>query len=642
MSSRRRKLCALFGTLAITLSMTACQATTQSVTEVAESTSETEETASVLDSTDMFTDKDKEVGYDEDSAVTIELQDNESTAGSDSVDITDNVIRITEEGTYIISGTLSDGQIIVDADDAKVRLVLKDANITCKTSAAIYVLSADKVFITTADGTSNYVSTSGDFEAIDENNIDAAIYSKSDLTLNGEGSLEVSCASGHGIVSKDDLVITSGKYVVNALNHALSGKDSVRIAGGTYTLTAGKDGIHSENSDDEEKGFVYIETGSFNISCEGDGIDASNVVEILDGSFDIVAGGGADNGIVHREESFDFSKWSSEDGERPEMNEMPGGENKQGMMGRPGQGEMSDMGEKPEIDDENSKETTTEYSTAQSTDSSTKGIKADGGVYIYGGEFIINSADDSFHAGGTLEINGGNFEIASGDDGMHADEALVINAGTINVSESYEGIEGLTITLNGGEIEVVSSDDGLNAAGGADSSGFGGFQNDMFGSSEDVWIEINGGYLYVIASGDGVDSNGSLTINGGEVYIDGPSDSGNAAIDYGENAIASINGGIVVAVGSSGMLEGFDSSSAQGIMTVSVGSGSAGDVITLSDANGNELLSHTAAKAYDAVVISCPEIVEDETYSLHTGSNETTIEMTSLIYSSLTGGMHMK
>ncbi len=601
MSCRNKKIRAMLGAIVLTASMTVtavgCGNTSAGSTETADAVTELQTEAAeasnidgILDSSDMFTNRDKEIGYDEESAIAINLSDGASTADSDSVVIDGDTITITEEGTYILSGSLTNGQIVVEAENAKVQLVLDNADISCETSAAIYVKDADKVFITTTDGSTNTVCTSGEFEAIDDNNIDAAIFSKSDLTLNGAGSLEVTCPNGHGILSKDDLVITSGEYVVDAGKHALSGKDSVRIAGGIFDLTAGRDGIHSENTDEGEKGFVYIENGSFTITSDGDGIDASYVVEIVDGSFDITAGGGYENGEVHKD------------------NDMMGGF---GNMG----GRMPDG------------------STGEGNAPS--GIKADGALQILGGDYNINSADDAFHTNSTLEIRDGNMEIATGDDGMHADDALVISDGDINITESYEGIEGLTITIDGGNISIVSGDDGLNAAGGADSSGFGGMGTDMFVSNDDIWIEINGGYLYILAGGDGVDSNGDLTINGGDVYIDGPSDGGNSAIDYGDNAAAYINGGTVVAVGSSDMVEAFDASSEQAVMSVSVSAGSAGDEIKLLDSDGNELISFTAAKTYDAVIITTADLAQGETYTLVTGDDETTVEMTSSVYSNI-------
>lgn len=647
MSYRYKKLCALLGTMALSITMcmsvTACGNSSEDNTEVTEESNGTA-------TTDMFTDRDREVGYDEESTVAIELKDGASTAQSESVVVEGNVITITEEGSYILSGTLTDGQIIVAAKDANVQLVLNNVDITCEDSAALYISDADKVFVNSLDGTTNSLSTTGEFVAIDDNNIDSAIYSKSDLTLNGGGCLEITCDYGHGIVSKDDLVVTSGEYIVDACSHALSGKDSVRIAGGSFELTAGKDGVHSENTDDGEKGFVYIENGTFTIASDGDGIDASNYVEIVDGNFDITAGGGYENAEAHTQGSFGgFGGRTGEGkqlnggempntGEMPEDVEMPeGGEIPEGGQMLEG-GEMPDRGPRPnsgdmsngeladdgamsEVPDETSEETT-----------STKGIKSDGIMIIHGGEYSINSADDGLHSNSSMEIGGGMIEISSGDDGIHSDEGLVINDGAVNIINSYEGLEGLTITINGGDIDVNASDDGLNAAGGADSSGFGGFGTDSFGASDDIWIEINGGCTYILAGGDGADSNGNLTINGGELYIDGPSDNGNAAIDYGENATAAINGGTVVAVGSSGMLESLDSSSEQGIIMTALASGISGDEIKLMDSDGNELVSFTAAKAYDSVVISTEKLSEGETYTLVTGENKITIEMSDMIY----------
>ena len=688
MSCRNKKIRAMLGAIVLTASMTVtevgCGSTSAGSTETADAVTESQtETAEVsnidgiLDSSDMFTNRDKEIGYDEESAIAINLSDGASTADSDSVVIDGDTITITEEGTYILSGSLTNGQIVVEAENAKVQLVLDNADISCETSAAIYVKAADKVFITTTDGSTNTVCTSGEFEAIDDNNIDAAIFSKSDLTLNGAGSLEVTCENGHGILSKDDLVITSGEYVINAGKHALSGKDSVRIAGGTFDLTAGKDGIHSENTDEEEKGFVYIENGSFTITSDGDGIDASYVVEIVDGNFDITAGGGYENGEVHTDNDMmggagniggQMPDGSTSEGNAPSDMTPPDGSTGDGNApsgmtppdgstgdgnapsgmtppdGSTGDGNAPSGTTSPDGNN-GTDSTTTTSATASSTDTaetsdsdsstSTKGIKADGALQILGGDYNINSADDAFHTNSTLEIRDGNMEIATGDDGMHADDALVISDGDINITESYEGIEGLTITIDGGNISIVSSDDGLNAAGGADSSGFGGMGTDMFASNDDIWIEINGGYLYVLAGGDGVDSNGNLTINGGEVYIDGPSDGGNSAIDYGDNAAAYINGGTVVAVGSSDMVEAFDDSSEQAVMSVSVSAGSAGDEIKLLDSDGNELISFTAAKTYDSVIISTADLAQGETYTLVTGDNETTVEMTSSVYSNI-------
>ena len=188
---------------------------------------------------------------------------------------------------------MKNGMVIIDAEKTdKIQLVLNGAKISSSTSAAVYVKQADKVFLTTAANTKNKLSNGGTYEAIDDNHIDAVIYSKDDLTLNGKGLLKINAKSGHGIVSKDSLVLTGGRYVITAEKHGLSGKDDICIANGSYRITSGKDGIHAENDDDAAYGFLYISNGTFHITSEGDGISSSYFGQIEGGSFNILAGGG--------------------------------------------------------------------------------------------------------------------------------------------------------------------------------------------------------------------------------------------------------------------------------------------------------------------------------------------------------------
>lgn len=237
---------------------------------------------------DMFSDRDMEIGYDEQSAINIKLNNNSVSCDDSGVTIDGTVVTISKEGVYVLSGTLAGGQIIVDAGDSdKIQLVLNDADISCESSAAIYVKNADKVFITTAKDSENTLRTTGEFVNIDDNNIDGVIFAKADITLNGAGTLNIDCSSAHGIVCKDDLKLTSGTYNINAASHALSGKDSIRIAGGTYNLTSKTASIHSENTDNTEKGFIYIADGEFTISSEKDGIKASSSLTINGGNINI-------------------------------------------------------------------------------------------------------------------------------------------------------------------------------------------------------------------------------------------------------------------------------------------------------------------------------------------------------------------
>ena len=631
MSYRRKKLLALF--CATALSMTAvagCTGTKSSTGNVVSSETETnaEETsaqseAGTFSSTDMFTERDLAGTYEESGAVYVTLSDDGITGETAGVAINGQTMTITAEGTYIFSGTLSEGQIVVDADNAKVQIVFDNVDITCASSAAVYVKSAEKVFVTLAEGSQNTLRNTDEYVAIDDNNIDAVIFAKSDLTLNGTGSLTIVSAEGHGIVSKDDLKITGGTYDITAAGHALSGKDSVRIADGTFILTAEKDGIHAENADDEEKGYIYIADGDFAITSDGDGMDASNIVQIEDGTFDITAGGGAANSLKTHESDMPGGGMS-QNIERPDGESMP-------QMGeKPDEESMSQMGEKP--DGENMPQDTT----TDESGTSTKGIKAGGGMYLNGGTYQIDSADDSIHSNANITIADGTYTLATGDDGVHADDALTVNGGTITVTESYEGLEGLTVTINDGTIDITARDDGINTAGGTDQSGFGTFGDHFKGmdsaddeteetTDNEMWMELNGGYIHILAGGDGVDSNGDLTINGGEIYIDGPSDNGNSAIDYGDRSSAYVNGGMLVAIGSSGMAEGMSDSSKQEVLMVKLGEQMEAGDVELTDNEGNVIVSYTALKSYDCVIISTAEVESGATYTLTTSGTMTEV-----------------
>lgn len=603
MSYRRKKLLALF--CATALSMTAvagCAGKNSSTDNIVSTETEVnaEETAAqsetgTFSSADMFTERDLAGTYEESEAVYVTLSDDGITGETAGVAINGQTVTITEEGTYVFSGTLSEGQIVVDADDAKVQIVLDNVDITCATSAAVYVKSAEKVFVTLAEGSQNTLRNTDEYVAIDDNNIDAVIFAKSDLTLNGTGSLTIVSAEGHGIVSKDDLKITGGTYDITAAGHALSGKDSVRIADGTFILTAGKDGIHSGNEDNEEKGYIYIADGDFTITSDGDGMDASNIVQIENGTFDITAGGGAANSQKTHESDMP----GGPGGGMPQNGEKPDGEDMSEMGEKPDGANMPEMGEKP--DGENMPQDTT----TDESGTSIKGIKADGDMYLNGGTYQIDSADDSIHSNANITIADGTYTLATGDDGVHADDALIVNGGTITVTESYEGLEGLTVTINDGTIDITARDDGINAAG--------------------EKMELNGGYIHILAGGDGMDSNGNLTINGGEIYIDGPSDNGNSAIDYGDRSSAYVNGGTLVAIGSSGMAEGMSDSSKQKVLMVKLGEQmEAGDVV-LTDREGNVIVSYTALKSYDCVIISTAEVESGAAYTLTTSGTTTEV-----------------
>ena len=535
---------------------------------------------------DLFTDRDYDDSYDESGSVHITLSGDSASSDSDAVRISGTTVRITEEATYVISGTLDDGMLVVDASDtAKVQLVFDGVQISSGTSAALYVLEADKVFLTLAEGTENALSNGGEFVAVDDNNIDGALFSKQDLTVNGAGSLTVTSPAGHGIVCKDDLVITGGVYIVYAAGHGIDVNDSIRIADAKLTVDAGKDGIHAENNDDSTLGYVYISDGTLKLEAEGDGISAGSTMQIEGGSFDILSGGGSENGTQSSSDSW-------------------GGF----MGGRPGTGSPT--------------------TAADSEDStSMKGLKAGSGLLVRGGTFTIDAADDSVHSNADITVEGGSFTAATGDDGFHADETLTITDGSIRITESYEGLEGLHVIISGGDIELSATDDGINAAGGVDSSGTGGRGGDTFGSrgqmggmmssSSNGSIVISGGSVSITAYGDGIDANGSLAVSGGYITVCGPTQGDTSTLDYDTTAV--ITGGTFIGTGASGMAQSF-SEKGQGVVAVSVGNQSAGTFITLTDSDGNVLLTCEPALSFAVIILSSADVVSGQTYTVTVGS----------------------
>ena len=296
MKQTKRGLTAVLLCGLLVLSGCGAQNTAQDTSNTGTVSSEdmTATTVSTIDTAEIFSDRDLAGTYDESEAIDIQLNGNTASCDSNSVVIDGGTITITAEGIYRISGTLTDGQIVVDAGDTeKVQLVLAGADITSSTSAAIYALEADKVFITSAENTENTLTNGGEYIAIDDNNIDAVIFAKTDLTLNGSGSLTINAQAGHGVVSKDDLLITGGNYTITSASHGLSGKDCVAIADGVLTITSGKDGIHAENSDDLTLGWLYIKDGSFTILSQGDAVSAMGALQIDGGTFNLSTGEGS-------------------------------------------------------------------------------------------------------------------------------------------------------------------------------------------------------------------------------------------------------------------------------------------------------------------------------------------------------------
>ena len=389
---------------------------------------QTSESESTADGDEMFTDRDYETDYEESESVSIVLSDSGIEAG-DGVSVENATATITAEGTYVVSGSLSAGQLIVDADEsAKIHLVFNNVEISSADSAPVYIKQADKVFLTLADGTTSTLTTSGTFAQVGEgeDKIDAVIFSKADLTLNGNGSLQVTTDSGNGITSKDDLVLTGGSYIVSAGNHGLEGKDSVRIAAGAYTITAGNDGIHSDNSEDADKGFVYIADGELTINAADDGVHAEHNVTIDGGTITVSDGYEGIEGMTIDINGGTISVAVSDDG----LN-AAGGNKGSGMQGS----DFSDT----QMQGGTSESYIRITGGTITVDAGGDGIDSNGGLYVSGGETYVsgptNSGNGALDYNGTGEITGGIF-VAAGASGMAMNFSDSSTQGSILVTTS--------------------------------------------------------------------------------------------------------------------------------------------------------------------------------------------------------------
>ncbi len=497
--------------------VSACQGTPTNPTDPTDSTDPTDtddDTGSTGDNSDPRDGADVTYIHLNGTSITVD------GANPDDVTVSGATATITASGVFEIDGTLSNGGIVVDVDKTVdkdvVHVVLNGADITSSSSSPFMVKGAKDVRIFTVSGTQNTLSDGSNYTIAtdDASNPDAAaaLYSKSDLILAGEGTLTINGNCNDAISSKDDLDIDGGTLVVTAKDDGIRGKDSVVIRGGDISVTSGGDGIKSDNTEaltlstnaddpyDGVKGYIKVKGGKVTINASnGDGIHAISYVEIKDNpTIDITTGGGS---VITTSSS--GSGWGG------------GGSSSQKYSG-----DTSLKGIKASIPD-----TVSGY---EDLNANVVYIK------ILGGTIKINSRDDAIHSGGLVYVKGGDIEIASDDDGIHADNELRILAGTINVTMSYEGFEAWYINVYGGVTAVYGRDDGWNAAGGADGSSsddFGpgaghggpGQGGGMGGSSSTGYLTIEGGFHYIkTGSGDvdGIDSNGTMTISGGVIVVE--------------------------------------------------------------------------------------------------------------------------
>lgn len=668
---RKRVIIALLCTVisgSMLLSGCASQEITNSQDNISSKTSQTSHAeannVSISQNTESiveFSEDDSNTSYDENNSIKISLNGSSAEISGGGAKLEGNTIKITKAGTYVLSGKLSDGQILISAGkNDTVKLVLDNADITSKTTSAIYAEKCEKTIILLADGTKNTISDTktdtNTSESSDENenesdsdsNANAAIYIKDDLTILGNGSLTVNGNAHNGITSKDTLRITGGTIVVNAANNGITGRDNLSVTGGNITINAESDGMRStySDTDKEEKGHIFIENAEINITSGNDAVQAEKNLIINSGTFNIKTGDGASK-TTNTQNNMDMPSF------------------KQG-----------------------------DWGTSSEDTESIKGLKAGSSITINNGTFTINSEDDSVHTNGNVEITGGIFTLSTSDDGIHADNNLKIQNGTITITQSYEGLEATVIEISGGTVDLTASDDGINASNGSGSGmggfeGFGGFNRNMdrgmmnkFGNnttdndnsdvsernipsmpdgeipndfngnmpsmpdgeipndfegnipsipesetsnnsensnenSNSPLIKISGGTVYVTAQGDGIDSNADIEISGGTIIVNGTTNGGNGIIDHDGNC--TITGGLLIGSGTYDMLEMPESSSSQNSAAIMFNeTQSAGTLVYVTDSSGNVIAAMSPEKNFTCIILSTDTLKKGETYTVYT------------------------
>ena len=603
-----------------------------------------------------------------DNTGTVDLDNVEVTG--DGISVSDNVITISKGGDFEVTGTLDDGQIVIDTEE-KVKLRLSGMSLTNKNGSAVYVKNADKAYITLTDNTENTLTDGENYTSGDENE-KGCITSRDNLEIKGSGSLSVNGNYNHGIFSSNSIEIGNGNITVNAKNDGIHANDTLAISGGTVNVTA-----------------------------EGDGIQAEEILDISDGEVNVTT-----TGEVKASTSNDFG----------------------------GRGEMKDLSQMTDDEIQSMREqmnnnqfTQTEESD-DSEDTSSKGIKADWMLDISGGEVTVNSTDHAIHCASDINITGGTLNLSSeSKKGISGHGDVTIDDGDITITKSTEGIESKkTLTINGGDIDITASDDGLNSGGtGANQNGgFGGGTNMQFGQQGDRGqigrpnsngqggnqmtppempsdqngnqmtppempsnqngnqmtpsempsdqnggqmtppemsngqngnqmtppempngqngnqmtppnmqqaegneqdsehhIQINGGNIKIVADADGIDSNGSLFINGGTVTVDAQAMGAESAFDTDGAFI--VNGGTIIGVSGSGMDESPNSYSAQNvILAYTTSQISAGDEVKITDSNGKTIAEYTAVKGGSKIVYSSDKLKTGETYTVYASGEE--------------------
>lgn len=504
--------------------------------------------------------------------VRITLEGRTIYAESSAVSVTGSQVLITQPGTYRFQGTLEDGQILVrSTSEGIVRLILDNVNLSSSSGSPLVIEEADEAHIVLAEGATNTLTDAKTytFDNPEEEEPNATLFSKANLSIYGNGILKVQGNAYDGIVSKDGLVISSATLSVEAIDEGIRGKDYVIFRDAYITVLAGGDGIQSDNEKEAKQGYILIENTTLNVQATGDALSAQTDIGIVSGTFNLVSGGGSTALLAENTSAKGIKGASS-------------------LLIEGGEFVL---------------------------DTADDALHSNGVIIIHGGTFTLSSGDDALHADSAIQIFNGEFQIHRSYEGIESAQ-ITISGGTLHIAASDDGIN-----VGGGQDASGFMPAGMRQRPGggqqvmppANAPG-----QDTFSTNSDYWFSMEGGYVALNTDGDGIDINGTIRMSAGTLIIHGPTEQMNGALDF--DAGFSMSGGTLIAAGSAGMAMAPSTNSTQPSVLIYFSEiQPGGTLITIRDSRNNLLLTFAPEKPIQTLVFSSPQLQSGETYEVLVG-----------------------
>lgn len=512
-----------------------------------------------------------QTSYDESRATQITLADQTATVTGQGASFSGQTLTIAQAGTYVLTGIGKNIKLVVEAADTD-QVHLVFQNLTLEGEGTLLqVNKAQEVVISLVEGSQNALTES---QASDDEEVKATIHSQVPLTLNGTGNLTLTALTKNALEVEDDLKVLGGTYTVKAANHGFKAEGALDIEAATLTIEAGKDGLHAEHDETTERANISLNPTQLSIAATEDGVDAGNELTIKGGTITVSQSEEGLEARVIRQLGGDVTIKSSDDG----VNASAGSSSK----------------------------TTDTSATSKTTDASA----------------TSNTADTSSSAG-----------QATADSATASTSASQATADPAATSQADQANKDKNATPPSPPAGQAPPQGGQPPQNGQGPGGMppGGQEE----SDPSLQIILEGGTLTIDAEGDGIDSNGTVSISGGSLVVNGSVQGGNGPLDAAGDI--TITGGTVWALGTSDMLQGFAQGSTQASITANI-AGTAGQTLIILDANGKEVTRQTASKDFQAVIMSSADLVDGQTYTIQV---EGTIQTaTAALVTPVTGGFH--